>query len=236
MRDKNKKLRAIEKELTAKNITKKAATNKYAHVKGKLASANAKQSQRDFERLLEELKVQLIAGEKQIMHLTTQREQLQARHPKESQTTVEAALDAQQRELAEVARRVAEIKSGQVDKESMFSNTKDLMEKKRQEIQELITECKNLSDRNYKVKIKADQAKDLKDTLKEIERERDKLDQKITRLTSRPFLEGKSGVPSEQYSIAELELQVQEAARVCEETQMKEKGQQETADALKEEV
>lgn len=57
MRDKNKKLRAIEKELTAKSITKKASTNKYAHVKGKLSAAKVKQSERDFERLLEELKV-----------------------------------------------------------------------------------------------------------------------------------------------------------------------------------
>lgn len=64
MRDKNKKLRAIEKELAAKAITKKASTNKYAHVKGKLASAKVKQSEKEFERLLEELKVQLISGEK----------------------------------------------------------------------------------------------------------------------------------------------------------------------------
>ena len=173
MRDKNKKLRAIEKELTAKNITKKASANKYSHVKGKLASANAKQSEKEFEKLLEELKVQLIAGEKQIMHLTTQRELLQARLPKESQTTVEAALEAQQRELAEVSKRIAEIRSGQADKEAMFSNTKDLMEKKRQEIQELNEECERLTQRNYKAKIKADAAKDLKDRLKAVEGERD---------------------------------------------------------------
>jgi hypothetical protein len=71
MRDKNKKLRAIEKELAAKAVTKKAATNKYAHVKGKLAGAKVRQSERDFERLLEDVKVKLISGEKQIMQLTS---------------------------------------------------------------------------------------------------------------------------------------------------------------------
>ena len=39
-----------------------------------------------------------------------------------------------------------------------------------------------------------------------------------------------------QYSIAEVELQLQEAAKVCEETQMKEKGQQERVATLKEQV
>lgn len=117
MRDKNKKLRAIEKELTAKSITKKASTNKYAHVKGKLSNIKVKQSEKDFERLLEELKVQLIAGEKQIMHLTTQRDQLQQRLPSESHNTLQSALEGQQRELADVNRRIAEVKNSQHEKE-----------------------------------------------------------------------------------------------------------------------
>jgi TolA-binding protein len=36
MKERNKKLRAIEKELNIKHVTKKAPANKYSHVKGKL--------------------------------------------------------------------------------------------------------------------------------------------------------------------------------------------------------
>jgi predicted nucleic acid-binding Zn-ribbon protein len=36
MKQRNKKLRAIEKELSVKQVTKKAPINKFSHVKGKL--------------------------------------------------------------------------------------------------------------------------------------------------------------------------------------------------------
>ena len=57
MKERNKKLRAIEKELAIKNVTKKAPVNKFSHVKGKLTNTRVKQSDQDFQKLVEELKV-----------------------------------------------------------------------------------------------------------------------------------------------------------------------------------
>ena len=74
MKERNKKLRAIEKELAIKHVTKKAPINKFAHVKGKLPNTRVKQSEQDFLKLVEELKVQLVQGEKQIIQLTTHRD------------------------------------------------------------------------------------------------------------------------------------------------------------------
>ena len=70
-------------------------------------------------------------------------------------------------------------------------------------------ECENLAHRNFKINMRAQQANELKDTLKDIELERDKIDEKITRLTSLPFLESsKSGEQAVQHSIARLEVQL----------------------------
>jgi hypothetical protein len=57
MKDRNKKLKAIEKELAIKHVTKKASANKFAHVKGKLPNTRVKQSEQDFLKLVEELRV-----------------------------------------------------------------------------------------------------------------------------------------------------------------------------------
>ena len=52
-------------------------------------------------------------------------------------------------------RRIAEVKNEQHEKEAMFANTKDLMEKKQSEIQELSKECENLAHRNFKINMRA---------------------------------------------------------------------------------
>lgn len=57
MKQRNKKLRAIEKELSVKQVTKKAPVNKFAHVKGKLQNTRMKQSDQDFLKLVEDLKI-----------------------------------------------------------------------------------------------------------------------------------------------------------------------------------
>ena len=75
-------------------------------------------------------------------------------------------------------------------------------------------ECEDLRHRNFKINSRAQAANDLKDTLKDIELERDQIAEKITRLTSLPFLESsKSGEPAIQHSIARLRVQVEEATR-----------------------
>lgn len=76
MKERNKKLKAIEKELAIKHVTKKGPVNKFSHVKGKLPNTRVKQSEQDFLKLCEELKVQLVQGEKQIIQLTTHRDQI----------------------------------------------------------------------------------------------------------------------------------------------------------------
>lgn len=57
MKKKNKKLNAIAKELSVQQVTKKAPTNKYSHVKGKLNATKMKQSDQEFIKLVEELKI-----------------------------------------------------------------------------------------------------------------------------------------------------------------------------------
>jgi hypothetical protein len=60
MKDRNKKLKAIEKELAIKHVIKKAPANKFSHVKGKLPNTRVKQSDQDFLKLVDELRVQLV--------------------------------------------------------------------------------------------------------------------------------------------------------------------------------
>lgn len=56
MKERNKKLRAIEKELNIKNAAQQAPTNKFAHVKGKLGNSRMKKSDEAFRNLVEELR------------------------------------------------------------------------------------------------------------------------------------------------------------------------------------
>ena len=56
MKEKNRKLRAIEKELNIKNVTHKAPAGKYSHVKGKLGNSRMKKSDQEFRNLVEELR------------------------------------------------------------------------------------------------------------------------------------------------------------------------------------
>ena len=56
MKEKNRKLRAIEKELNIKNVSHKAPTGKYAHVRGKLLNSRGKKSDQEFRNLIEELR------------------------------------------------------------------------------------------------------------------------------------------------------------------------------------
>jgi len=56
MKEKNRKLRAIEKELNIKNVSHKAPANKYSHVKGKLMNSKMKKSDQEFRNLVEELR------------------------------------------------------------------------------------------------------------------------------------------------------------------------------------
>lgn len=64
MKERNKKLKAIEKELAIKHVTMKGPVNKFAHVKGKLPNTRVKQGEQEFLKLVDELKVQLVQGEK----------------------------------------------------------------------------------------------------------------------------------------------------------------------------
>ena len=60
MKQRNQKLKAIEKELNIKQVTRKAPMNKYSHVKGKLQSSLMKKSDQEFGKLVEELKLKLV--------------------------------------------------------------------------------------------------------------------------------------------------------------------------------
>jgi len=117
------------------------------------------------------------------------------------------AVDAQQRELTEVNRRIADVKSNQLRDEAMFNDSRDFVEKKQEEIHNLNKECERLAHDNFKINMRAQQANDLTEDLRDIDLERKKIEEKITRLTSLPFLESnKSGEQAVQHSVARLEL------------------------------
>lgn len=83
MKDRNQKLKAIESKLSsqvkvggAPRPATASIPNKYAHIKGKLSATKMKESDIQFQRLLEELKVNMIQGEKQIIQLVQNRDKL----------------------------------------------------------------------------------------------------------------------------------------------------------------
>ena len=84
MKQRNQKLKAIEKELNIKQVTRKAPMKKYSHVKGKLQSSLMKKSDQEFGKLVEELKLKLVQGEKQVIHLSTLRDQASVQMPTQS--------------------------------------------------------------------------------------------------------------------------------------------------------
>ena len=82
-------------------------------------------------------------------------------------------IDAAKRELAEINRRMAEMRSNLIRDETMFSESKTFIERKQSEIQDLNRECENLTHKNFQTNIKAQQAKELSDDLNLIRSERD---------------------------------------------------------------
>ena len=193
MKDRNKKLKAIEKELAIKHVTKKGPVNKFSHVKGKLPNTRVKQSEQDFLKLCEELKVQLVQGEKQIIQLTTHRDQIQQKFSGTGQNEVMVSIDAYQKELQDILRQTGEIKSNIARDESMFGESKSYIERKQTDIEELNRDCENLSHKNFQINQKAQQAKELSDNLDQIRQERDQIENSIKQITSFPFMKNQSG-------------------------------------------
>jgi len=81
MKERNKKLKAIEKELNLQYVTQKAPTNKFAHVRGKLNNTATKKSEQAFHDLVDELKAQLHMVKKRTARLKTQRASRQRDYP-----------------------------------------------------------------------------------------------------------------------------------------------------------
>lgn len=145
MKKKNKKLNAIAKELSIQQVTKKAPTNKYSHVKGKLSATKMKQSDQEFMKLVEELKIQLVQGERTTVKLESERDQLQQRIPGQDFSGLQLELDSKQKELGEINRRIAELKSDLVRDESMFNDSKSAIGQKQKEINDLSEDCDRLA-------------------------------------------------------------------------------------------
>jgi len=185
IRDRNQKLRAIERELQGGNkpptSAKKAPApaNKFAHVKGKLGNTNLKKSDQDFNKLVEELKVQLVQGEKQIIQLTTHRDNLQSRQPVGGRSDAQLEIDGAQRELTDIQRKMAEMRSNLIRDETMFSESKVFIERKQEDIQALSRACEQLSHKNFQTNLRAQQAKELSDDLNSIRAERDQIERSI---------------------------------------------------------
>ena len=73
LKDQNKKLKAIEKELAMKSVAKKAPVNKFSHVKGKLNLTAQKKGDEQFNKLVQDLKTQVVASHRKSIQLETQR-------------------------------------------------------------------------------------------------------------------------------------------------------------------
>lgn len=63
IKDRNSKLRAIEKELQTR-VQKGAKENKFAHVRGKLSKSSTSEGDRKMTEFIDKLKVKLVANEK----------------------------------------------------------------------------------------------------------------------------------------------------------------------------
>jgi len=155
IKERNSKLRAIETSLASGSkppATKKAVSSmgKFsAAPRPKMSSTANAAGDRHYAKLLEELKVQLVAGERQVVQLTTYRDKLQANAPGGGRSDVQLEIDGAQRELGDIHRRIAEMRTNLVRDETMFGESKSFMERKQQEINDLSRECENLSHKNF---------------------------------------------------------------------------------------
>ena len=118
-------------------------------MQGKLGNTSLKKSDQEFFKLVEELKQQLVLGQKQIIQLTTHRDNLQARLPSHGRSDAQLEIDSAQRELVDIQRKMAEMRSNLVRDETMFSESKLFIERKQEEIQELSRACEQLSHKNF---------------------------------------------------------------------------------------
>jgi chromosome segregation ATPase len=77
--------------------------------------------------------------------LESERDQLQQRIPGQDFSGLQLELDSKQKELGEINRRIAELKSDLVRDESMFSDSKSAIGQKQKEINDLSGECDRLA-------------------------------------------------------------------------------------------
>jgi len=80
IKERNKKLKVIESDMTQSAKPKKAPpkpANKFSHVKGKLGSQTMKESDQQFQKMCEDLRKSNVACNREIIRLTTMRDQLQ---------------------------------------------------------------------------------------------------------------------------------------------------------------
>ena len=233
IRDKNRKLKAIEKELNIQKVTKKTQGNKYAHVKGKLNnSVKAKQSDKDFLSLIEELRVQLVHGEKNIARLTAKKDALMT-NSMGSGRQIGHELEEHQRELMEITKKTNDLKQDKVRDEGQFTRTKQYITEKQSEIMKLTNECQNLEQENFRINLRAQEARDLAEQLKEVRQERDQLEQQITHLTTNPFLKDKNDKENNGYRIGELEIQLQDRRREFNKVDTEEKNKKAHVEELR---
>jgi hypothetical protein len=59
-----------------KTVQRKAPSNKFSHVKGKLNLTAQKKGDQEFERLVQDLKTQVVSSHRKIIQMETQRDQL----------------------------------------------------------------------------------------------------------------------------------------------------------------
>ena len=130
MKERNKKLQAIEKELNLQYVTQKAPTNKFAHVRGKLNNGGSKKSEQAFHDLVDELKAQLHMVKKRTARLKTQRAERQRDAPAATSSDLQKELDAQQQELIDITKRIADIKSDRIRDQAAFEQSKAYVEEK----------------------------------------------------------------------------------------------------------
>jgi SMC interacting uncharacterized protein involved in chromosome segregation len=93
LRDQNKKLRAIERHESAKNVSAKKPANKYNHVKGKLPNHKMKQSEQDYQSLIDEMKSKIVKGEQEIIRLTARRDELRRTHKGKGSSTLKTSIE-----------------------------------------------------------------------------------------------------------------------------------------------
>ena len=80
----------------------------------------------------------------------------------------------------------------------MYTNSRNFVKEKQEEIRQVCAENERLKQENFKLQIKTNEVTDYMSELKELERDRDNIERSIKSIMSEPFLKKHNEKPIQQ--------------------------------------